>query len=185
LAKNVVVTWKLEAMAIEDFIPFITQEIANKMGRALVTAIIYGTGSGQPTGAILGLSAQTGDDPIETIINTYKELSQEARIGAKSYISTDVNIDIVGYKDEVGNYPFIGGVNATKLVTIEVDPYLVDGDIIVGNPTNYLVNFSERITVAREKQLVGRKTIYGSYSVVDGKPKPSSFAKGSYVATTA
>lgn len=185
LAKNVVVTWKLEKMAVDDFIPFITQEIASKIGKALVTGVIYGNGSGKATGAIYGLDAQTGTDPIEAVVNTYKALTQENRIGAKAYISTNVNIDIVGYKDEMGNYPFLNGVSATKLVNIEVDPYLVEGDIMVGNPANYILNVSEALTLVRESKVVGRKTIYGAYEIADGKPKTGAFAKGSYETTTA
>lgn len=180
LAKNIVVTWKLEAMAVESFISFITTELATKIARALVTAVIYGNGSNKCTGAIYGLTAITGADPIETIVKTYKALSNEMRIGAKAYISTNVNIDIVGYKDLNDNYPFLNGVAATKLVSIEVDPFLVDGDIIVGNPLNYILNTVQDITLARETKLVGRKTIYGAYGEFDGKPRTGAFKKGSY-----
>lgn len=183
LAKNVVVTWKLEAMAVEAFITFITAEIANKMAKALVTGIIYGNGSGKATGAIYNLTPTEGTDPIDTIVKTYKALSDDFRIGAKAYVSTNVNIDIVGYKDGNNNYPFINGVSATKLVTIEVDPFLADGDIIVGNPANYILNVVEDVTVVRETSVGGRKTIYGAYGVFDGKPRTGAFAKGSYEAT--
>lgn len=183
LAKDVVVTWKLEAMAIEDFIPFIEEEIAYKMGKALIHAIFYGTGTNQPTGALNGLTEVEGDDPIDTIIQTYKSLSNDARIGAKAYISTDVNIEIVGYKDSNGNYPYFGGIPASKLCTIEVDPYLEEGDILIGNPRNYVLNISEQLTIARETTLKGRKTTYGGFMVADGKAKPGMFAKGSYVPT--
>lgn len=182
LAKNVVVTWKLEAMAVEAFITFITAEIANKMAKALVTAVIYGNGSGKATGAIYNLVAVEGVDPIDTIVQTYKSLDSDFRIGAKAYISTDVNIDIVGYKDGNDNYPFLNGVSATKLVTIEVDPFLADGDIIVGNAANYILNAVEQVSVVRESSVVGRKTIYGAYGIFDGKPRTGAFAKGSYVA---
>lgn len=182
LAKNVVVTWKVEKMAVADFITFITQEIANKMGKAIVDAVIYGTGSGKPTGAIYGLEAVEGDDPIATIVATYKALDEDFRIGAKAYISTNVNIDIVGYKDGNDNYPMLNGLSATKLVSIEVDPYLVDGDIIVGNASNYLFNTVEAISVMKESSIVGRKTIYGSYGIFDGKPRTGAFSYGSYEA---
>lgn len=181
LAKNVVVTWKLEAMAVADFISFITAEIANKMAKALVNGVIYGNGSGKATGAIYGLSAVEGTDPINTIVETYKSLSDDFRIGAKAYISTDVNVEILGYKDGNDNYPFFNGLPASKLVAIEVDPFLVDGDIIVGNPANYILNTVEQVSVVRQSQVVGRKTIYGAYGIFDGKPRTGAFAKGSYV----
>lgn len=185
LAKNVVVTWKLEAMAVEDFIKFITEEIASKIGKALVSAVIYGNGTNKATGAIYNLEATTGTDPIDTIVKTYKELDADFRIGAKAYISTNVNIDIVGYKDLNDNYPFLNGVSATKLVTIEVDPFLVDGDIIVGNPANYILNTVQPISLVRESKVVGRKTIYGAYGEFDGKPRAGAFKKGSYTQVSA
>ena len=171
LAKDIVITWKLEEMAIESFISFIEEELANKMGRALVNAIIYGDGADKPTGITKGATAiKTGDSPIDCIIDTYKSLNEEERIGAKAYISTNVNITIVGYKDNNGNYPFLQGLSATKLVTIEVDPYLKNNDIIVGNCRKYILNEVTPVRVDKEKTIKGRKVTYGGYGVFDGKP---------------
>lgn len=184
LAKDIVITWKLEEMAVESFISFIEEELANKMGRALVNAIIYGDGANKPTGITKGATAiKTGDSPIDCIIDTYKSLDEEERIGAKAYISTNVNITIVGYKDNNGNYPFLQGLSATKLVTIEVDPYLKNNDIIVGNCRKYILNEVTPVRVDKEKTIKGRKVIYGGYGVFDGKPKPGAFAYGQYTPT--
>ena len=180
LAKNVVVTWKLEAMAPEDFINFITEEIAFKMGKALVTAIIYGNGTNKATGAVYDLTPVPGTEPIDAIIKTYKSLSKDYRVGAKAYISTDTNIDIVGYKDANDNYPYLMGLSATKIVNIEVDPYLEDNDILVGNPRHYILNVVEPLSLARESTIKGRKTTYGAYEIADGKPRPGAFALGTY-----
>lgn len=185
LAKNVVVTWKLEAMAVEDFIAFIVDEIASKMGKALVNAVLYGTGSDQPTGALHGLQAQNGDSVIEGIFAAYESLVGENRIGAKAYISTGANLDLVSYKDGNDNFPYLQGLASTKLMSIEVDPYLTNNDILVGNPANYIFNTVSPITVARETSVVGRKTTYASYGVFDGKPKTGAFAKGSYTVQSA
>lgn len=184
LAKNVVVKWKLEKMAVADFISFITAEIANKMAKAFCHAVIYGTGSNQPTGAIYGLSATEGTDPLNTIIETLKTLSDDFKIGAKAYVSSNVNIDMIGYQDENKNYPFIQGIANNKLISIEVEPFLENGDIIVGNPANYVFNTVEPLSVARESKVVGRTTTYASYGIFDGKPRTGAFKKGSYVVTS-
>jgi len=180
LAKNVEVTWKLEKMAVAEFIPFITQEIAMKMGKALVNAIIYGDGVDKATGALYGLTPVDGTGPIDAFIQAYKALSQEARIGAKAYISTNANIDIVSFQDKNGNYPFLMGVGANKLAPMEVDPFLKDNDILVGNPIQYIMNESESISVVRETNVKGRRNLYGSYAIIDGKPRPGFFAVGTY-----
>ena len=181
LAKDVVITWKAEAMTVEGFIDFIVEELRNKMGKALINAVIYGNGSGKPTGITNGLTpVDDGADPIDAIIKTYKELGAEFRKGAKAYISTGLNIEIVGYKDDNGNYPFLNGVSATKLVSIEVDPYLVNNDIVVGNCKNYILNEVEGLRIERERTVKGRKVTYGGYGIYDGAPKTGAFAYGQY-----
>lgn len=183
LAKDIVITWKLEEMSVESFISFIEEELANKMGKALVNAIIYGDGANKPTGITQGATAiKTGETPIDCIIDTYKSLDDDERVGAKAYISTNVNIAIVGYKDNNGNYPFLQGVSATNLVSIEVDPYLKNNDIVIGNCRNYILNEVTPLRVEKERTLKGRKVTYGGYAIYDGKPKPNAFAYGQYTA---
>lgn len=181
LAKDIVITWKLEEMAVESFISFIIEELANKMGKALVNAIIYGDGKNKPTGITNGLKAVTdGETPIDNIIATFKSLSDDDRIGAKAYISTNVNIEIVGYKDKNGNYPFLQGISSTSLVSIEQDPYLRGNDIVVGNCKNYILNENTPVRVDKERTVKGRKVVYGGYAIYDGKAKPKAFAYGQY-----
>ena len=75
------------------------------------------------------------------------------------------------------------GLSATKLVTIEVDPYLKNNDIIVGNCRKYILNEVTPVRVDKEKTIKGRKVTYGGYGVFDGKPKPGAFAYGQYTPT--
>lgn len=181
LAKDIVITWKLEEMAVESFIAFILEELANKMGKALIHAVIYGNGVNKPTGILNGLVAvTTGETPIDNVIATYNTLSDDARIGAKAYVSTSVKVAMIGYKDENGNYPFLQGLNGTDLFSIETDPYLSGNDILVGNCRNYILNEVTAMRVDREKTVKGRKTTYGGYGIYDGKPRPNYFAKGVY-----
>lgn len=184
LAKDVVVTWKLEEMAVESFITFIIEELAHKMGVALINAVIYGDGQNKPTGVLNGLTAvTTGKTPIDNIIDTYESLSQEARRGAKVYVSTAVKVKMIGYKDENGNYPFLQGINGTDLFTIETEPFLQGNDIIVGNPRYYILNEVTPTRVEWERTVKGRRTTYGGYGIFDGKAKPGAFAKGTYTPT--
>lgn len=177
LAKDVEITWKLEQMAVESFIPFIVEELAAKMGIALVNAIIYGDGTNKPRGITKDLSAiKEGETPVDRITAAYKSLSKEARRGAKAYISTDVNIDIVSYKDNNGNYPFLQGIATNKLVPVEVDPYLKDNDIIVGNCRNYILNEVTPVRVDKEIKVKPRRIVYGGYAIYDGVARPNYFA---------
>ncbi len=181
LAKDIVITWKLEEMAVESFIDFILEELKNKMGKAIVNAVIYGDGDNKPTGVLHGLTPiepGENDTAIDRVLNTFKALSDDAKIGAKVYISNDVNLDIVSYKDNNGNYPFLAGVPGVKGFTIEVDPYLKNKDILAGNMKNYIFNEVSPMRVDKEKTLKGRKTIYGGYGIYDGKARPNYFKYG-------
>lgn len=181
LAKDIVLTWKVEEMSVESFLNFILDELQNKMGKALINAILYGTGSNEPTGVTNGITPVTsGTDPIDTIIKTYADLSSEERIGAKAYISTNLNIAICGYKDKNGNYPFLQGISNNSLVKTEVDPYLKDNDVVVGNARNYILNENTPIRVDREITVKGRKVTYGAYGIYDGNKKANAFAYGKY-----
>lgn len=179
LAKDVVISWKLEEMAVDSFIAFIIDELYNKMGKALVNAVIYGDGSAKPTGITNGLVAiTTGDNEIENILNTYKSLSADAKAGAKVYISPDANLDIISYKDNNNNYPFLAGIPAVKGFEIEVDPFLQNNDVVAGNCRNYILNENTPVRLDRESTVKGRKVTYGAYGIYDGKAKPNSFALG-------
>ena len=179
LAKDIVITWKLEEMAVDSFIAFILDELAEKMGKTLINAVIYGDGSNKPTGVTHGLTpVTTGANAIERVLNTYKSLSDDAKIGAKVYISNNVNLDIVSYKDDNNNYPFLAGIPAVSGLNIVVDPYLKNDDIVAGNMKYYILNEVTSPRVDKEKTIKGRKTIYGGYAIYDGKGKPGSFALG-------
>lgn len=179
LAKDIVITWKLEEMAVDSFIDFILDELSNKMGKALINAVIYGDGQNKPTGVTNGLVAiTTGETVIERILDTYKGLSEDARIGAKVYISTDVNLEVVSYKDGNNNYPFLAGVPSVSGFTIAVDPYLKGDDIVAGNMRNYILNEVVTPRVEKERTVKGRKVTYGGYAIYDGKARPNYFTVG-------
>ena len=185
LAKDIVITWKLEEMAVESFIAFILDELANKMGKALVNAVIYGDGNNKPTGITKGLTAiKTGTTAIDRVLDTYKGLSEDARIGAKVYVSTETNLDIVSYKDNNGNYPFLAGIPSVSGFSIIVDPYLKGSDIIAGNMRNYILNEVVAPRVEKERTVKGRKTTYGGYAIYDGKARPDYFTLGQKQTTT-
>lgn len=176
LAKQIVITWKLEKMAVEEFINFIKTELTHKMGRALATAVLYGDGDEKPTGAVHSLTPVTGEEAIAAMITNYKNLKREMRVGAKTYISSSVAIDIVGYKDNNGNYPYLMGLDKIALFAIEIDPFLVDGDILTGNPKNYILNTVEGLSVNKESKATQRRNIYSIYAIYDGKPYPEAFS---------
>lgn len=182
LAKAIEITWKAESMTVEGFIDFIIAELNKKMNAALIKAVIYGTGSNQPTGITAGLTPKTDTNVVDLVKKCLGELSSEDRIGAKVYVASDVADDISFYKDENGNYPYlVAGLGKAGGATIEADPFLNSGDIVVGNAANYFLNFNENLRVDKEVKVQPRHVVYGGYLIADGNKKPNAFVYGSKV----
>lgn len=184
LSKAIEITWKAEAMTVEGFISFLLDELNEKMNKALIKACIYGTGTAQPTGITNGLTAKTDSNVIDLIKICLGSLSAENRIGAKVYIASDIADEIAFYKDENGNYPYlIAGLGRAGGATIETDPFLNNGDIVVGNPQNYVLNFNEGLRIDKEIKVQPRRVVYGGYLIADGNKKPNSFIYGKKIAS--
>ena len=186
LTKSVEITWKAENMTIDSFYDFLVKEINKKMNKALIKAVLYGTGSTQPTGVTNGLTAKESDNPIELINLCLGALSDEDRVGAKVYISTSISDMIAFYKDNNGNYPYLtSALNVAGGAKIEVDPFLNSGDIVVGNATdNYVLNFNQELRIDKEIKVQSRRVVYSGYVIADGKSKPGAFVYGKYKAST-
>ncbi|MBA4549270.1 phage major capsid protein [Thermoactinomyces intermedius] len=186
LAKAVTVTWKLQAMAVEDFIPFITEELGDRIGAALGMAAAQGTGEGQPRGVETALLEESGtpqvvtyseDDPL-----SYQHLTQAMGLIHSSYLSGAAiyanNATIWGQlanlMDNDGRPLFIpdvtsGGVGRMFGLPVKPDAGVSEGSIIIGNANRGLVfNVSEPMSVMTEQHVKSRTTDYAAYTVVDG-----------------
>lgn len=179
LAKAIEITWKAEAMTVEGFISFLLDELNEKMNKALINAVIYGDGSAKPTGITNGLVAKTNQNAIDLIKECLGDLAIENRVGAKVYVASDVADEIAFCKDKNGNYPYlVAGLGRAGGATIEADPFLSAGDIVVGNAQNYILNFNEGLRVDKEVKVQPRRVIYGGYLIADGNKKPGAFVYG-------
>ena len=179
LAKAIEITWKAEAMTVEGFISFLLDELNEKMNKALINAVIYGDGSAKPTGITNGLTAKENANAIDLIKECLGGLSVENRVGAKVYVASDVADNITFSKDGNGNYPYlVAGLGRAGGATIEADPFLSAGDIVVGNAQNYILNFNEGLRVDKEVKVQPRRVIYGGYLIADGNKKPGAFVYG-------
>lgn len=184
LAKAIEITWKAESMTVDGFISFLLDELNVKMNKALINAVIYGTGSAQPTGITNGLTAKTNTKAIELIKACLSDLDEENRVGAKVYVASNVADEIAFYKDENGNYPYlVAGLGRAGGATIEADPFLRAGDIVVGNAQNYVLNFNESLRIDKEVKVQPRRVVYGGYLIADGNKKPNSFTYGKLTAS--
>ena len=187
LTKTIRITWKLEAMAVEDFINYIVGEVSRGMREELADKPFYGTGVKEIAG--ISLSGNNIDAEYESTVTSLEaikaglaKLPKRKRAGAKIYIAEDLALDIAFLKDDNGMYinnPVNGvGLESIAKYRVEVDPFLKDGDFVIGNARWYKMNFNENLSIS--KDIIGRSRVndYTGYCVVGGAPVPNSFVYG-------
>lgn len=188
LAKYIRITWKLEAMSIDGFISYIINELTRECGKALINAVLYGTGINQPTGATVGAitgtyaTATEGLIAISSIFN-YDPTSPDQEIadpdfGAIAFMSKAAYNEFAFTRNSNGDFVF---PPSQEIVTfgsmpIMIDPYLRGNSILYGNPNNYLLNEQEPIGTMKEADVKCRVNGYSAYGIFDGKPLPNMFA---------
>ena len=187
LSKTIRITWKLEAMAVEDFINYIVEEVAREMRESLADKPFYGNGTNEIAGITLegnNIDAQYTStvNALDALKAGIEKLPIRRKAGAKIYLSESMATEIAFMKDDNGAYinnPVNGvGLNNIARYPVEVDPYLKDGDFIIGNARWYKMNFNENLSVS--KDVIGRSRVndYTGYCVVGGAPVPNSFVYG-------
>ena len=190
LAKSVTVTWKLKAMAVQEFIPYIINELGERVGVALGNAVATGSGNGQPRGVETALLAETDTPQIVSYdpeAATPEELAYSHLTDAigrihSSYLNGSTiyanNATIWGQlanlTDEMGRPLFIpdvtaGGVGRMFGMVVKPDAGISDGSILIGNANKgYVFNTNEPFSVVTEDHAKARTTDYVAYSIVDG-----------------
>lgn len=184
LAKAVTVSWKLKAMAVQDFIPYITNELGERVGVALGTAAARGSGEGQPEGVETALKAEAetpqvviGDASYATITSLISKVHSSYLNGSKFYVNT-ANIygegGLINVLDGNGRPYFTEDALGTYSGRMFGFPVVADagvspGSIIFGNADKGLVfNTNEPFSVVTEDHAKARTTDYVAYAVVDG-----------------
>lgn len=191
ISTTIRITWKLEAMAVEDFISFVISEISKDIREELASNGLYGTGTEELKGATkdsIDAEYEANTEALDAIHAALKKLPKRKKSGAKIYMSESMALDIAFAKDENGrfiNNPVNGiGLDNIAKYKVEVDPMLEDGDFVIGNAKWYKLNFNEGISVT--KDVIGRARVndYTGYAVVGGAPVPNSFVYGHKKTTT-
>ena len=191
LAKAVTVSWKLKAMAVQEFIPYITNELGERVGVALGTAAARGNGTSQPEGVETALLAETDTPQVitydpdntttpvplsyEKVTQAIGKLHSSYLNGAKFYVNNETIWNVlVNLKDDTGRPYFVAdptGAYAGRMFGFPVEPDagVSKGSIIFGNANKGLVfNTNEPFSVVTEDHAKARTTDYVAYAVVDG-----------------
>lgn len=186
LSKAVTVTWKLRAMAMEEFIPFIINELGERMGVALGNAAAKGRGAAslEPEGVETALLAEDSTPQIVTYDGTldYSTITEAVSKLHSSYLNGAAiyanNATIWGKLANImdGNQrpmfvPDVnsGGVGRIFGLVVKPDAAISEGSIIIGNAGQGLIfNVNEPLSITTEEHAKARTTDYVAYAVVDG-----------------
>lgn len=198
LAKAITITWKLRTMATEEFIPFITNELGERVGVALGTAAAVGKGKPgendtfkpEPQGIETALLAESNTpqvisynpaastpDPLtyEDFTAAFGKIHSSYLAGAAIYAnSSTIWNQLANLKDANDRPLFIpdvtaGGVGRMFGKVVKADAGVTDNSIIIGNPAQgYVVNTSEPMSVATDEHVKARTVDYAAYTIVDG-----------------
>lgn len=186
LSKAVTVTWKLQAMAVADFIPFIQRELAERMGSAKAKAFVRGKGDAKyPQGVITAIEAEEST-PQKVAYKadglTYKDITAAmAKIksgyvsGSKIYANNaTIWGSLANLLDGQGRPLFIpdvtaGGVGRIFGIIVKEEDAMNDGEVLIGNMgAGYKENISEPMKLVTEQHAKARTTDFVGYEVHDG-----------------
>lgn len=198
LAKAVTVSWKLRAMAVEDFIPYIKNELGERVGVALGTAIAQGQGKPgendqfkpEPQGIETALAAENNTPQIvtynpaaatpdpadyEKITSLIAKLHSSYLSGAAFYANNaTIWTVLANIVDTTGRPIFIpdttaGGVGRMLGFVVKADAGVSANNVIFGNANKgYVFNTNEPMSLATEEHVKARTVDYAAYTIVDG-----------------
>lgn len=186
LAKSVTVTWKLQAMAIDEFIPYIQRELGERMGYAKAKAFVNGKGdTKQPQGVITAIKAEISTPQkveYKSTGLTYKDITTAmAKIkssyknGAKIYANNitvwNVLANVMDKNDRPLFVPDVttGGVGRIFGLSVYEEDALKDNEILIANMSQgYKENIQESMRLVTEQHARKRTTDFVGYEVHDG-----------------
>ena len=181
----------VKRMDISAFERYITDELKASIADAIGAAIVSGTGSGQPTGILSGVTwsnknrIQTAELTADNLLAAIALLPAGYAAGAKFAMSTATLFgSVYPLKDGNERYFFTdperGGVRRLFGFEIVLDDNIPAGTILFGNFRYYGVNIPQGVAVevSRESGFTSGLIDYRALCIADGKPiVPGAFVK--------
>ena len=185
LIKLVEISAAAQAMTISAFEAYIASEIGRQMAIAVENAILNGSGSGQPTGILTGVTWDSTNSLSESSALSYDHLVDGLALLPTMYHNNAVFV--------MNRSMLFGGVrkiktadgqpiftynpqdparNAVLGYPVVVDDYMPDNTILLGDFSYYYWNFAQApaIETSREAAFKSGKLTYRGLAVADGKP---------------
>lgn len=187
------VSLEVDVVSLDFFETVFTNQVTEAMIAALETAIINGTGSGQPKGilkesVVEGQNvniAKTASITYKTLWDMKKAIPSGYRSKVKFFMNYSTFCDIMSLTDTAGqpiariNYGLTGGVQATLLGTpvvfsddIAAYEAAPTSDTVVAflfNPSDYILNTNLAMTVKQYEDNENENKITKAVMLVDGK----------------
>jgi HK97 family phage major capsid protein len=181
----------VKRMEIAAFERYITDELKNSISDAINAAIVNGTGTGQPTGILSGITWNTANSIETASLTADNLLAAIAKLpagyagGAKFAMSTATLFgQVYPLKTSDGDFIFAspesGGVHRLFGFEIVLDDNIPAGTVLFGNFRYYGVNIPEGVAVevSRESGFTSGLIDYRALCIADGKPiVPGAFVK--------
>lgn len=178
-------------MELSAFESYMTQELRNAIADAIGAAIVSGTGTGQPTGILSGItwnkqnSISTDALTADSLLAAIALMPAGYAGGAKFAMSTAALFgQVYPLKDNDGRYFFTdtesGGSRRLFGFEIVIDDNIPAGTILFGNFKYYGVNIPEGVAVevSRESGFTSGLIDYRALCIADGKPiVPGAFVR--------
>ena len=194
LSRSVTVSWKLQEMAMDEFIPYIQSRLAEKMGAGLGYGVTHGKGQPgstdafkpEPMGVVTALEQQADTPQVVTYVAdalTYDDIvSARAKVkggyanGLNIYANADtIWTQLAKVKDKNDRPLFVPdvvngtGVGRVLGCVVKEDDSMLAGEILFSNPQRgYTANVNKEISVTTEQHVKARETDYCGYAIVDG-----------------
>lgn len=201
LIKLVEISIAAQQMSIDAFEAYIVAEIGRQLAIALENAILNGTGSGQPTGILQGVTfdatnsftwANNASLSYDNLVDCLALLPtmyhpQAAFVMSRKTLFSGIRKIKTTYGEPIFTYNAQDPANLSILgYPVIVDDYIADDTILLGDLSYYKLNFSLAPTIetSREAAFTYGKITYRGMAVVDGKPALSeAFVKISKAAS--
>ena len=181
----------VKRMDTTAFEHYLTDELKSCIADAIGAAIVSGTGNGQPTGILSGITwnnknrIQTTELTADNLLAAVALLPAGYAGGAKFAMSTATLFgSVYPIKDGENRYFFTdperGGVRRLFGFEIVLDDNIPAGTILFGNFRYYGVNIPQgvAIEVSRESGFTSGLIDYRALCIADGKPiVPGAFVK--------
>lgn len=198
LARSITVSWKLKAMSISEFIPYIRAKLSSKMGQALGYGVFNGRGISaestwkpEPVGVItellkpenssqvIELTNPTAEQLIAGIAKANAAIEPYYENGSAYYVNSKTLWNrIASVCDSTGRPIFTVNSDVQSSIVgyifgkpVKRDSGVPDDRIVLSNAKDgYCVNVNQQITIGQQDDNKARTTDYNAYGIFDGCP---------------